>query len=174
MGKAKAEPGTSLIALNSQYQGIAVRLTELGGELTPETEAELDRVTSALIQKVDGYGFVQEQLEASAEFWKFQKEKCAHAQRVFENAITGLKARMKLVLAQHPDQALQGELYRFFLCDAKANVAIDENLLPAKFKKTRLEITPDKEKIDEALAAGETIPGVTVTPNKSLRSGRPK
>ena len=173
--KEKKEPSTSLVALNSQYNAIASQLIAAGGELTPETEATLDKVMADLCTKADGYGIVIEKLDSQIEFWKYQKEKCAEAQQVFTNAKERLRARMKDTLKSMPDESLQGDCYRFFLAKSADTISIDPKQLPVTFKKTIFEQVPDRDKIDTALVKGEQIPGVVVLRNnKSLRSGRPK
>lgn len=175
MKKSDSEkPNVSLVDLNAQYKALAAEIIEFGGELTPETESRYDALLEALCAKTDGYGIVMDQLEAMAAFWKYQKDKCANAQRVAENNIAALKERMKLVLSETEGHALQGELYRFFLAKAAPVLVIDDLLLPAKYKKSELVVTADRTAIQAAVNAGETVPGVTVKENKSLRTGRPK
>jgi hypothetical protein len=174
--EVKQEPSTSLVALNSQFMAVFTQILEAGGELTPESEDALVQTELALCEKTDGYGIVLEQLQNRLDFWEYQTKKCADVKRAIDNAITRLKDRMKFVLSQRPEgeQQLQGELYRFFLADAADKIEVDEHLLPDQFKKTFIDVTPDREKIKAALAAGEKILGVRVTPNKSLRQGKPK
>lgn len=164
----------SLVLLNNEYAALGARIAELGGELTPETEKELERLTSELCAKADGYGVVLRQLEHNVEFWKLQKLECAAAQRVYENAVQALKDRMKFVLGTTDGEALQGELFRFFLARTAPTLNIEDSLLPAQYKKSELVVTPDREAIKAALNKGETVPGVTQQENKALRTGRPK
>lgn len=165
----------SLVLLNNQYAALAARIAELGGELTEETEKELDELTSQLCAKADGYGVVLRQLENNVEFWKLQKLECAAAQKVYENGIEALKTRMKYVLGQTEGEALQGELFRFYLARTAPSLNIeDETLVPAQYKKSELKVTPDREAISAALKRGESVPGVTLQENKALRTGRPK
>ncbi len=164
----------SLVELNNQYASLAARITELGGELTPETETELESLVDQLCEKADGYGVVLRQLENNVEFWKVQKLECAAAQKVYENAIENLRSRMKYVLGLTEGEALQGDLFRFYLARTTPSLIIDDNLLPAKYKKTELVVTPDRSAIKVEIDQGHEVPGVTVQENKSLRTGRPK
>lgn len=164
----------TLVELNNQHAGLTARLVELGGELTPETEKELDELLAQLCTKTDGYGIVLKQLENNVEFWKQQKNECAVAQKVYENAVEALRSRMKYVLAHTEGESLQGSFFRFFLAKAADKVDIALELLPPSFKKTELVVTADREKVYAAIKKGETLPGVTVTENKALRTGRPK
>ena len=165
----------SLVSLNSEYQSVAAELVSAGGEFTPESEKRLDAAITALCQKADGYGIIQEQLESQAEFWKMQKDKCAQAEKVFTGTIKNMKDRMKFVLRQFPGEALQGEFYRFFLTKSADTLQINSEELPPQFMTTEIKTVPDRDKIEAALARGETVPGVSkIVDNKALRVGRPK
>lgn len=165
----------SLVSLNSEYQSVAAELVSAGGEMTPETEKRLDEVVTALCGKADGYGIVQEQLENEAAFWKYQKDKCATAEKVYTGALKKLKDRMKFVLRQLPGECIQGGLYRFFLTKSADTLEINADELPDKWKTTEIRTVPDRELIEAELATGRSIPGVTrIVDNKALRSGRPK
>lgn len=173
--KETKAPSVSLVQLNAEYQSIAHKLIAAGGELTPENEAEFEEVLSLLVSKTDAYGIVSDRLKAEAEFWGAQKDHCAQAQRVCENALKSLKERMRFVLGQMPEEALQGQFYRFFLSPSKDTLEIDEVTLPDFWKKTKIDVVPDRARIEAALATGLEVQGVTVkTGNKSLRQGRPK
>lgn len=176
MEQINLKPRLSLVQLNNEYAALAARITELGGELTPETEKELETLLSQLCEKADGYGVVLRQLENNVEFWKAQEQECYAAKKVYENAIKSLKARMQFVLEKTDGEALQGELFRFFLAKAAPRLDIEESLalLPSKYKKSELVVTADRDAIKKAIAAGEVVPGVTVVEVKSLRTGRPK
>lgn len=168
------KPQTTLISLSAEYASLSAELMSLGGELSPENEMRLEVILNRLCEKTDGYGMVIDQLTQQAEFWKFQKDKCAEAQRILEGAVQKLRDRMKFVLGQTPGESMQGELYRFFLAKAAPKLVIDEEILPAQFKKTEIKQTPDRNAILCALEKGQIPEGVKLEENKSLRSGRPK
>lgn len=164
----------SLIQLDANYQKIAAELIEAGGELTPESEAALDKAVTALCEKTDAYGVVSDRLDNQAAYWKMQKDMCAKAQKTCENAIERLRERMRFILKDHPDKSLQGKIYRYFLAKSADKIEVDDNLLPGRFKTTQVSVTPNLALIKEELKKGVTIPGVTVTPSTALRTGRPK
>jgi gamma-glutamylcyclotransferase (GGCT)/AIG2-like uncharacterized protein YtfP len=174
MKEPRPKASLSLVELSAQYSSVAAQLIAMGGELTPDTEAMLEATQTALCEKTDGYGIVLDELEAEAAFWKFQKDKCAAAQKAIEGVAESLKNRMRYVLSQREEQSLQGDVYRFFLARAADSIDVDETVLPARFKVSKLVTSADREAIKAAIAAGEAIEGVTVKPNTSLRSGRPK
>lgn len=171
---AVAPKQSSLIELNNRYVALGARLCELGGELTEETEKELEELTAQLCAKADGYGVVIRNLEGNVEVWKRYRDEANSAVMVYQKAIDALKDRMKVVLAQTDGEALQGEIFRFFLAKAADKIDINIDLLPAEYKKSELRISANRDTINAAIAKGEVPAGVTVTPNKSLRTGRPK
>jgi hypothetical protein len=164
----------SLVDLHNELQMVSEDIIRMGGELTPETEKELEQALEELCRKTDGYGAVIKQLESKAAFWKDQKKECEVSQKTIENAIERLKSRMKYVLSQTEGEALQGEFYRFFLAKTAPSMDVNVALLPGQYKKTELVVSPDKTAIKAAMDRGETIPGVTMIETKALRSGRPK
>lgn len=172
---SQTEEPKTLVSLNSEYQAVAMELVEAGGELTPESEKRLDEAITALCEKTDGYGAVLDRLDTEEQFWKFQQEKCRQARGAIGNVIERLRDRMKFVLLQRKDRALQGSLYRYALRKSRDTYVVNENELPPEYKISEIRLYADKEKIDADLKAGKTIPGVTVsTDNVALIQGRPK
>lgn len=169
------EPKTTLVALDAEYKATVAEIIALGGELTPENELRLAEIETALCAKTDSYGIVQSRLEKEAEYWKEQETHCRQARQSVEHVLARLKDRMRLVLSGNPDKSLQGDLYRFFLAKRAPTVEIVADAVPDEFKTTRIEILPDREKIEEALRAGKEVPGCKLNTDVwSLRMGKPK
>lgn len=165
----------TLVDIDREYRAIVAQIEAAGGELTPESEAELERIMALLCQKADGYGIVMHRLESEANFWKMQKDRCAKAQKIFENESDRLKERMKYVLKDHPEKSIQGALFRFTLVKGQDTLSLKEDILPNEFKVAQMSLVPDKQKILALLKEGAEIPGAALkTDNYALKPGRPK
>ena len=165
---------STLVSLDRDCREIIQAIVGAHGELTPETEILLEKKELALCEKTDSYGFVIDRLEAEAELWKQRKEECAQVERVIKNAQVRLKERMKFVLSQRPEKSLQGDVFRFSLIKAKDVLVLDEDLIPSTYKKARVVVEPDRDKIESELKSGKQIPGAAFRENFSLRKGMPK
>lgn len=176
MGLEQREiPKISLVSLNDEFKHITEEIIQAGGDLGEGRELRLDSILLSICQKADAYGVVQEQLEKGKEFWKYQKDKCAQAEKTFENGLKKLRDRMKFVLSDFPKNEIQGELYRFFLSKSADRIEIDETQLPKAYFTTEIRLIPNKEMIQKDIDEGKQVPGVSkIINNTSLRSGRPK
>lgn len=167
--------GLSLLELDRQYRDVVELIRGAHGELTPETEAELERAFAALCEKADGYGVVIGRIEAEHELWKRRRDECGAVARVLSNHIESLKTRMRLALLGQPNRSLQGEVYRFSLIKSRDSLVLEEQAIPPQYKTTRITLEANKDLIEKDLKAGVIIPGASLkTDNYSLRSGRPK
>jgi Siphovirus Gp157 len=165
----------SLVDLEKEFRDIVYQIQEMGGELTPEAEKELDASFEALCAKTDGYGIVHERLKAEIDFWKIQKDSCAKAESVFKNALESLRNRMKFVLENREDKSLQGNFFRFFLAKGADRLEVVDELLPREFMIAKVIVSPDTDAIKKALKEGKEVPGAKMIGNNfSLRMGKPK
>lgn len=168
------EAKKTLVDLERESRDVVAQITSMGGELTPEMEQALEAAELALCHKVDSYSVVLARLEAEEFFWKAQEQKCAAARKAYQSSQARLRDRMRYVLMGNPDKALQGELSRFFLSRTAPKLEINEAELADTFKKTKIQIVPDTDKIEAELKAGRIVPGAVLVENFSLREGRPK
>jgi len=164
----------TLLDLERQYQGVVREIQEAHGELTEESEKRFDETCKMLCEKVDGYFVVSQRLEVEMDLWKTRKEGCEAVERSYRNALARLKERLRYVLETRDDKTLQGEFVRYSLAKARHSLVLNDLELPREYKKIRIVIEPDKEKIEADLKLGKKIPGAALKDNFSVRTGKPK
>lgn len=167
------ESKKTLVELDEECRDLVARISAGPEEVSSEDLAHLEAAEFALCLKVDAYSMVLARLESEEMFWKAQQDRCNSAVKAFRTAQVRLKERMKYVLMQKPEKSLQGDLSRFFLAKAAPRLEINEAELSDAFKKTRIEIIADRDKIEATLKEGKVVPGAVFVENVSLREGRP-
>ncbi len=172
----------SLKSLLQHQSHMANRLDELliesGGELIPEIEALLKQLEiveeQALPSKIDAFHFIINKSERMIEYNGDYKEIFARLQRGWKTVNTRLKEYLKFNMIAWGIEELRGDIFRYTLVNGRETLAIDESQLPPEFLMQVVNFVPDKEKITQALLKGEQVPGATLVPGKSLRSGTVK
>jgi len=152
----------------SQSNALTEQLLALDGELTPELEAELDRIGLALVEKVDSCALVLERLESEAELWEARARKYANIGRAMAAARERVRGVVKAAMIQMNADNLLGDEVRFALVKSKAKVVYEGTLDPA-FMKEVVVTQPDKEKVDACLRQGQVVKGARLEPVHQLR-----
>lgn len=165
----------TLINRLNEYEKLTYEILNMAGDDVPEETAKaLDAAVASLCEKADSYGFVMDRLKLFVEQCAKRKEEWAQGERTAKNSIESMKARMRFALTQLPEQSISGQEYRFFLTKPTAKLTIEPSEVPREYQKAEIAYKPDKEKIEKAIAAGQSIPGVTVSDSQQLRTGRPQ
>lgn len=159
----------SLVSLVFDITEIERQIVQCDGELTPELEAQFDLTTGDIRSKIDAYKIVSDAFQARAEYFKDSAEQLTHARRLFENQKNRLKENVKFAMKNLNVTELEGNDWRYKLSRGKPALQIDESLLPDGFFKTVETKVVDRVAIEEALALGMTIPGVSMQESESLR-----
>ena len=117
-------------------------------------------------EKIENIVFALKNTMAEAEVMKVEKIRLARRQQVLENRVESLKK----FLALHTDHQL-------FTCPrsglrvqwrrSEVTVPDDMEKIPEQYKKTKVEILPDRQAIRRALKAGEDVPGAHLEENFS-------
>lgn len=81
-------------------QALGERIAEAEGELTPELEAEWDRLEGSLESKVENTALYIRELEANAEAAKAEEKRLAAIRKALEGRAEGLKGYLQYQLAR--------------------------------------------------------------------------
>lgn len=161
----------TLVSLAAEAQEINKLVIENLGELTTELEQRLDMTNSALVEKVDSYVFIEEQMEANAEIWKKRAESCKAIAQRFAKAQSFLRDRVKAVMIELDRKELRGDFHKYSLSQLKPKLVIsNEAALPSECKMVETKTVPDKEKIKTLLQDGIDVPGASLESVFSLRT----
>lgn len=155
----------NLISLADEAMVIEREILAAGGELTPELERRFEFNLQQLSQKVDGYVFVEERLDAVAALWKRREEATRAVRKGYETAIERIRDRVKLVMTETQKTELAGKLHRYKLSTRAPKLVIeDESLIPTEMKMIIQTTTVDKQKVHSMLADGFEVPGARLEP----------
>ena len=155
----------SLFSLTGEWLALLSALEEAAGEMTPEIQAEWDRLTAAFENKVDGYGYVLRTLEAGVAAHRERAEYHQKAAQVRTNMVKRLKQTLTTVLQALGTRKLEGQDFTAFLKVSKHVEVTDQYLLPKEY--LRVTVEPDRQAIAKAYGEGKTVPGAVMEENTS-------
>jgi len=157
----------TLIELTDTFARLDSILELHGGDTThPEVESALtewEKTTTDLTTKAENYAGLIDFYDRRSKTRSDAAADIKAAASVDKNKSQGLKDRLKLALESLGKKKLEGPRYSITLAKngGRAPLDIDESRVPQKFY--RVELVLDKQAIHDAIAAGEDVPGVTVS-----------
>lgn len=144
---------------------------ENGGELTPELETLMDVNAIELANKADKYYYLIKSLGAEATYWKEQMDQVNKVIKSISNLEKNLKERIKYAMKESETPEIEGNDIKWKISKIKPKLVIDDaTKLPPELKVSTHYVEPNKEKIREALEAGEVVEGCRLEDNHSLRT----
>lgn len=144
------------------WDAIDSLLAESGGEVTPEVEAEIARISLNERDKVDSYVFKIKALRGDEDALKKLEDEISAKRGARKRLREHLMALVRVYMANREVTELQGNVYRFKYCKNGGQPPVElmapATELPQEW--TKVTIEPDKEKIRQYLAAngGEILP----------------
>lgn len=139
-------------------------------EARAECEAEIRRVVEQQIRKVDDFCRFLAHLESQADFAACEIERLKERKTAFENLGERLEQYAIRIMQSLNLRRLDGNTSRLLLRHNAPGVEIDnQELVPARYKTVRQEISVDKRAIKRAIDGGEDVPGAHLRePSTSL------
>lgn len=160
----------SLYNIQNEYLQIVDTLIKNGGEITPEIETEIQINKEQLQSKGVCYGFIVKQLEANNDMVDAEIERLTKIKKTNSNAINRLKTNLSTAMQVYEMESLETPLIKINFRKSESIEVIDLALLDSKFKKvSEPVVSADKVKIKEAIKAGETVTGATISYNKNIQ-----
>jgi hypothetical protein len=159
----------NLFEIVAQSNALTEMLLRSGGELTPEGETELDRVSRALVTKVDSCSIILDRLDAEASLWAERAAYYTRISRSMETARTRIRDMLKAAMVSMDTTEVMGEEVRFTLVKGRAKVVIDPMMIDPGYKMEKREIVIDKERVETDLRAGNPVTGAKLEDVVSLR-----
>lgn len=145
-------------------------LYESGGELTPELEAQLTELKDKLPTKIDNYAVIIERAEMQAEYLKAKADKLNAIRKGLDTLVDRLKENLKEAAQTMDVQALEGSEYKVSVSRTKPKVDVtDMSLLTDEYLERVVTFKVNKEKISEALKAGQQVHGARLLESYSVR-----
>jgi phage host-nuclease inhibitor protein Gam len=173
-----SEPVLKLYEISAEYDRVAEAIIENGGELTPELEAELEKIEGAFEEKAERVALYIRNLLATADTYTREALRIAQKSKSLQNTADSLKAYLKRNMEKLELTKVEGKL---------ATVAIQKNSQPSVAGVTdamllqmqhhqvfqdfvKITRSADKGAIARFAAAGGELPeGVEVTRGSHVR-----
>ena len=127
---------------------------------------KLSALTMELSEKIENIALWIKNLEADAEAFKKEEEAFEERKKAAANKADSLR--------RYLDAALNGQNFATdrvsvpFRCSKAVQIA-ENTELPAEYIKTKVEKTPDKKKIGDALKNGIAVPGCALVTNRNMQ-----
>lgn len=145
-------------------------LIESGGEITPEIELEMAINPKTISDLVDSKHLTLDRLEKSIELYEKKADQFSALASSLKNVKKFIETSIKQFMLENDKQVLAGNDFQFKTVRSKPSVEIsDELFLPDEYKKEKVTVTPDKEKILKDLLIGIPIQGCILKESYSLR-----
>lgn len=122
-----------------------------------------------LVEKVECYALVQEQIDAQIEILKNREESLKIVRKRLEKKQEDLKSRLKEAMIQLNLNKLDGVSCYFKFAKSRPSLDCDERLVPPEFKIETIVTTIDKPAIIKILEQGDEVTGCHLIHNNSLR-----
>lgn len=159
----------SLFNISQEYLQIADVLESNGGELTPEIEELLNANTEALQLKASNIAFVVRKMALEEDNINSEIERLKAMLKSKTNSKERLRGYLKSNMEQIGVTEIRCDLITIRLQNSKSSIEIlDKGLIPKKFLNRKIDYTPDKNAIKEALESGAKVKGAELKENKSL------
>ena len=142
----------------------------MGGELSPELEAEFDLTSGDLRAKIDKYHHVIDAFAARAEYFAQIEASAKAAKKIFENQRERLRQNLRYTMEASGEEELQGNDWRYRLCRGKEKLELDLKSLPPGYMREKVVLEPDREQIATELSMGFEVPGAALVESNSLRA----
>ena len=156
----------TLYEIKEGYLKLMVKIQEQGGELFPEDEEELNRISVDKTEKYESYCKLIRQLLSDAEQFKAEKDRFAEKQKAAEYTAQQIKEKLTLAMQESGETSYKTPLFSLSFRNSQA-VRCDERLIPPEWFK--IEYKLDKAGIKDALKNGKIIEGVELVTNTSLQ-----
>lgn len=153
------------IEIATELRTITDAIIEAGGECNDETFAQLQNWQAQLEVKAENIGLVKERIEAEIEYFKRIEEAAKARRKARENTIDRLRKYLAGAMQMANTKSIKRNdgLFSISLVDGRESVEIDDqNKIPMDLCEIVEVVKPLKDKIQERIAAGETVPGAHI------------
>ena len=153
----------SLRDLSQEIDQLFTLVHDADGELTPEQEQELDRLSHELATKADAVADVLQHKQDTLDTIRAEEKRLADRRRRLERSMDRFESYVMHCLQAMGRQSVSGPLHTLSMRTAPASLVIDDEQVVATTVpdavKTEVVQSLDKAAIKKRLLAGEAIPG---------------
>lgn len=145
---------------------------DLSTEKLEELEARLAVLIESQTVKVDGIAQYFKMQTAMADACKEEAKRLNQKAKSIEARLDWLRYHYLMTMKQHGIQKIKGDAYTLSIRKSQAVRIDDMELLQKeapKFVVEKVEYSPNKIAIKEAIKSGDTVPGASLVENESLQ-----
>ena len=139
------------------------------GEINPEKQAALQALEEVGERKIIATASYIKNLEAEAEAIAKAKEAMSKREKRFKAEMEWFEDYLKFNMDKQGIKKITCPYFEISLSQSQAVDEVDMDALPEKFKRVKLEVSPNKKDILAALKAGEVVAGAKLKTNLNLR-----
>lgn len=120
-------------------------------------------------KKIDAYGCLIKNLTAGVEALKQEEQSLANRRKAKEKTIERLKANVLSSMIMFGERKKETTRVVFSLRKSESVEVTNLDNLPKEYIKEKIEYSPDKKALKEALESGKTFDGVSIVKKENLQ-----
>ncbi len=162
----------NLYQINKEYEEILNELYDEEGVVNETALARLEQNSDLLKNKAIAISSYVKNLEAEREAIKNAKSEMSKREKVNKKKEEELLGFLQFSMEKHGIQSISCPYFNIKL--KKCPISVDDDhinmdLLPSEYKRTKIEISPDKIKMLQEMKMGVVIPGAAFKQNMTLQ-----
>ena len=140
------------------------------GSLNEVFEEQLQLTKKEFDNKAVSYGYVIKSLEDKEELFDKEIKRLQSAKKYYQNSKERVKQAITEAMIKFGIEKVEGERLTLSLRKSTSVDIVNIDELPDEFKRTKIEILPDKVKIKNAITKdGEKVQGAELVERKNLQ-----
>jgi len=153
-----------------EFQALLRVIEDNEGELSEETEVQLDAISAAFDQKIENVAKIVREREADVVKFKAEAERMMKHARTAESQARWLKQYLLEQMARVGVDRVEGDHLKVAIQNSPPSCIVDFDSLPEKFHRIIPERREaDKKEIIKALKSGEEVPGAELIIGQHIR-----
>ena len=129
----------------------------------------LDSLSMQFEDKVSNILRYRRTLELTADAVSNEIERLTTLKKYYERKGANLKNYVSYAMIKTGKDNMELEIAKLSFRKSETTDILDENLIPAEFKKEKISVVIDKKEIKDALKAGKEVPGAIITEHRNLQ-----
>ncbi len=159
----------NLYEISTEYQEILSELYDDEGNVNEQALQRLEQNDIAMEKKAIAIASFIKNMDAEREAIDSAKKAMAEREARFKKRISDLKGYLLSNMERRGINKVNCPYFEIKLKKCPLSVHIDnEDLIPDEYKRTKVEVSPDKIKMLQEMKVGVIIPGVSLQQNMTL------
>lgn len=158
-----------LYEITKEYEEILNDLYDDQGEINPQALIKLEQNEMEMEKKAIAIASFIQNMNAEKEAIENAKSAMADREKRYKKRIDDLKGYLQMNMEKRGINHIKCPLFEIKLKKCPVSVCIeDEDALPENYKRTKVEVAPDKIKMLQDMKVGIIIPGASLQQRMSI------